>query len=99
MVTFDPITKDSNVDEEVMITTRDNPYNPFTQWRDWWAFDTGKGYNSWVLVAKEARIAPDEPDRLKRIQVNLVIDELCRKYPLIYAKVSKKFDESLDDID
>lgn len=98
MVTFDPITKESNVDDEVMITTRDNPFNPFTQWRDWWAYDTGKGYNSWMLVAREARLAPDEPDLLQRIQTNLVIDELCKKYPLIYAKVSRKYKEEKDEL-
>ena len=27
-----------------MITTIDNPYNPFTQFDEWYAFDEGKGY-------------------------------------------------------
>jgi len=97
MVTFDPISKESQVDDEVMITTRDNPFNPFTQWRDWWAFDTQKGYNSWSVVAREARLSPDEPPRLQRIQTNLVIDELCNKYPLIFAKISRKMKDDVDE--
>lgn len=97
MVTFDPLSKDSEVDEEVMITTRDNPYNPFTQWRDWWAFDTQQGYNSWQLVARKSGIVTDMPDRLRRIQINLVIDELCHRFPLLYAKVSRKIDEENED--
>lgn len=95
MVTFDPLSKDSEADDEVMITTRDNPYNPFTQWREWWAFDTQKGYNSWQVVAREAKPTFDVPDRLQRIETNLVIDELCRKFPLIYAKVSRKIKDEV----
>ena len=98
MVAFDPLSKESEVDDEVMITTRDNPYNPFTQWMDWWAFDTQKGYNSWSRVAREAHLDFDEPPKLQRLRATVVIDELCKSYPLIYAKVSRKMSsEELND--
>ncbi len=28
----------------VRLTTVDNPYDPFTQWDEWYAYDEGKGY-------------------------------------------------------
>ena len=31
---------------QCMLTTIDNPYNPFTQFSKWFMFDTEKGYNS-----------------------------------------------------
>jgi len=37
---------------EMMLTTSDNPYNPFTQWREWYNYDVSNGYNSCGLVAR-----------------------------------------------
>lgn len=37
-----------------MLTTIDNPYNPFTQYDDWYAWDTQQGYNTCALVARVA---------------------------------------------
>ena len=35
-----------------MLTTVDNPYNPFTQWDDWYAFDVRHDYNTLALLAR-----------------------------------------------
>lgn len=35
-----------NPKEDVMLTTIDNPFNPFTNFDDWFAFDLEKGYNT-----------------------------------------------------
>lgn len=32
--------------KECMLTTTDNPYNPFEQFIQWYLFDIEKGYNS-----------------------------------------------------
>ena len=32
--------------EKYRLTTKNNPYNPFTQWNDWYFFDLSKGYNT-----------------------------------------------------
>jgi hypothetical protein len=37
-----------------MLSTIDNPFDPFTQWDDWYAFDTQAGYNSSGLLARTA---------------------------------------------
>ncbi len=44
---------------DAMLTTVDNPYNPFTDWDEWYAFDTREGYNSLSLLARVC-IASDE---------------------------------------
>lgn len=38
--------------KEVALTTVDNPFSPFTQFDDWFAFDTQKGYNTCSLLAR-----------------------------------------------
>lgn len=39
----------------VMLTSKDNPYNYFTQFDDWFGFDMQKGYNSCGLLARFVR--------------------------------------------
>lgn len=38
--------------DEVMLTTIDNPYNPFDAFDRWLQFDTSKGYNTCALLAR-----------------------------------------------
>lgn len=40
--------------EAALLTTRDNPFNPHTQWDEWYAFDVRKGYHTCALLARVA---------------------------------------------
>lgn len=46
-------------EEEYMLTTEDNPYNPFTQFNLWYHFDLQKGYNTCSYLARIVK-ATDE---------------------------------------
>lgn len=37
-----------------LLTTRDNPYSPFTQWKEWFFEDMRLGYNTPGLIARIA---------------------------------------------
>lgn len=37
---------------DVILTTSDNPYNPFTHWDEWYTFDEGKKYCTCGLIAR-----------------------------------------------
>lgn len=37
---------------EYMLSTIDNPFDPFTQFDEWYAYDLNKGYDSLGLVAR-----------------------------------------------
>lgn len=39
---------------EVMLSTSDNPFNPFTEPRDWFFFDYYHGYNTLGYLARVA---------------------------------------------
>lgn len=39
-------------DEDVMLSTIDNPWNPFTHYEEWLAFDSAHGYYSPSLLAR-----------------------------------------------
>lgn len=59
-----------------MLTTLDNPYNPFTHWDEWEVYDFTKGYNTSGLLARFT-ISSDElsePDQ--ELAIDQAIDEI-----------------------
>ena len=38
--------------EEYMLTTSDNPFDPFTQFDEWYTFDVRHGYNTCAYLAR-----------------------------------------------
>ena len=49
---------------ETFLTTTDNPYNPFTQFDQWYTYDYDKGYMTCALVAKLAKTNDSLSDEL-----------------------------------
>lgn len=79
-------------DTEYMLTTVDNPFSPFTQFDEWFAFDTAAGYHTASLLARVALTSSDlsEPDQ--RVAITNAIDEIVNENVLgIYRKVSSDF--------
>lgn len=72
-----------------MLTTTDNPFNPFTQFDEWFAFDTQKGYNTCAYLGRIALTSPDLSDLDNEIAVEKAIDEIVSlnvidKYKKVY---------------
>lgn len=55
---------------KVAITTVDNPYDPFTQFDEWYAYDEIHGYHSCSLLARFAKTSID----LNSEETNLLIE-------------------------
>lgn len=73
---------------QVMLTTIDNPYNPFTQFEDWQNFDEQKGYYTCSYLARVAKTSDEfsEADQLQAIE--MAIDEIVQFNLLgIYKKI------------
>ena len=74
-----------------MLTTIDNPYDPFTQFDDWFAFDTQKGYNSCDYLANLVYSASELSSLDQNIAVESAIDRIVKLNLLgIYKKVTKE---------
>ena len=71
-----------------MLTTTDNPYNPFTHFDEWLAFDTAKGYNTCAYLARITVSSPDLTDEEDAIAIEAAIDEIVKENILgIYRKI------------
>lgn len=81
---------------EYMLTTVDNPYNPFTQFDEWLAFDVQAGYNTPGMLDRIAKVSNDisEPDQALAIQQ--AIDEIVEENVSgMWRKVSRSDAERL----
>lgn len=69
------------------LTTIDNPYSPFEQFKEWFAFDIEKGYNSCAYLARIARTSHQLSDEENSREIERAIDEIL-KYDFrgIYVK-------------
>lgn len=72
----------------VAITTIDNPYNPFEDFRKWFLFDVEKGYNSCAYLARIAKTCPSFTDEENDEEVERAIDSIIdTDFMHIYKKV------------
>ena len=59
-----------------MVTTTDNPYDPFTQFDLWYAYDTLQGYNTCAYLARIAKTSPELSPIDQAIAVEEAVDEI-----------------------
>ena len=73
-----------------MLTTFDNPFNPFDDFKSWFAFDVEKGYNTCSYLARIAQINDDFSEEETNAEIERAIDEIIdNDFLNIYKKVSK----------
>ena len=77
-----------------MLTTVNNPFNPFIQNDEWRAFDRSMGYYTDELLDSVAKLSNDMSPLDESIEIERAIDEIV-KYNIIglYRKVSLVNDE------
>lgn len=80
--------------QQCMLTTFDNPFDPFEQFDSWFLFDIEKGYNSCDYLGRIARTSEELSDEENDREVERAIDEIVRHdFMNIYKKVKKQVDE------
>ena len=76
-----------------MLTTIDNPFDPFIQWEEWLAFDTRAGYNTPAFLARVTLSSTEMTDEEQELAIEEAIDEIVHYNVLgLYRKVEKKKD-------
>ena len=78
------------------VTTLDNPFNYFTQFDEWYNFDTQKGYNTCSYVARIALTSTEMSESDYEMAVNRAVDEILRLNILgIYKKVYRNSEKTI----
>ena len=76
---------------EVMLTTVDNPFNPFDNFDEWYKIDMQFGYNTCALLARIAPAPADSlPDAYCDALIEQAMDRWCKMFPLTYKKVERE---------
>ena len=74
-----------------MLTTIDNPFNPFTEFSNWFEYDVLKGYNSCQYLQRIAQISENFTEEEAEKRTNEAINEIITQNPFkIYKKVKKE---------
>jgi hypothetical protein len=75
---------------EYMLTTVDNPFNPFTRFGEWFTYDRMLGYDTPSLLDRIAQYSEEISDPDQRIALNNAIDEIVTENASgMHRKVSK----------
>jgi len=74
-----------------MLTTTDNPYDPFTQFDSWNGYDTQHGYGTLSYLARITKTSPTLSEEDNDLAVEDAMDEIVLMNILgIYKKVSQQ---------
>lgn len=75
---------------QCMLTTKDNPFNPFIDFDSWFMFDINKGYNSCDYLGRVAKTSDALSDEEYDEEIERAIDEIVEyDFMNIYKKISK----------
>lgn len=75
----------------VFVTTLDNPYDYFTQFDEWYAFDVEKGYNTCSYVDRVCMASNNMSDAEYEQAMNDAVDDIVRlNLTGNYRKITKE---------
>lgn len=75
---------------ECMLTTIDNPFDPFEQFTSWLMFDKEKGYDSCERLARIAKFSDDMTEKEVEEENERAIDEIIKyDFMNVYKKARR----------
>ena len=75
---------------KTMLTTIDNPFNPFKDFDSWFLFDVEKVYNSCAYLARIAKTSNEFTEQEEDEEIERAIDEIIKyDFMNIYVKVKE----------
>jgi hypothetical protein len=71
--------------KDTMLTTTDNPYDPFTQFDNWYEYDTEKGYNTCSVIDRFAKTSNNLSDEVNDDLIDKAYNEIIRLSPNVFG--------------
>ena len=85
---------------DYMLTTVDNPYDPFEQFALWDLFDKENGYNTCNLLARTQKLSPDMTQKEENEEYDRAVDEIIKydkvKNAYYLVELQRKISESIN---
>jgi hypothetical protein len=81
-----------------LLTTIDNPYNPFKDWDSWFAYDQQKGYHTCQILDRFYKTSDTISDSLDEFLYSEALDTILDLFPH-YVVVSAEMDIKPIDLD
>jgi hypothetical protein len=83
---------------DCMLSTIDNPFDPFEQFTSWFMFDVEKGYYSCSRLARIAKFSDEMTQKEIDDENERAIDEIIKyDFTNTYIKVTRKTVENVHD--
>ena len=80
-----------------MLTTVDNPFSPFDQYPQWFAFDYAHGYQTVSLLARIAKVSEELSEADQQEAIDMAIDEIVRENVTgMFRRVTKEIEETFE---
>lgn len=77
--------------EDAMLTTYDNPFNPFEEFEQWFKYDMIHGHDCCGKLARLCGTSVNVlSDEINELDADKAMDEIINEEPLIYLKVTKE---------
>ena len=75
---------------KAMLTTVDNPFDPFDEFSSWYMFDVESGYNSCAYLERIAKTSDQFTEVENDEEIERAIDEIIKyDFRNIYIKVKR----------
>jgi hypothetical protein len=76
---------------EYMLTTFDNPFNPFTQFDEWYTWDMRAGYDTLGFLDRILITSPELSEADQNLAIDQAIDEIVKENVSgMHRKVSRE---------
>ena len=86
------------METETMLTTFDNPYDPFDDFVQWFMFDVEKGYNTCGKIARIAKSSEEFSTIEEKRETERAIDEIIDyDFLNIYRKITRNLESEANE--
>ena len=86
------------MDTEIMLTTFDNPFDPFDDFAQWFMFDVEKGYNTCGKIARIAKSSEEFSTIEEKRETERAIDEIIdHDFLCIYKKLTRNLESETNN--
>lgn len=77
------------IEKDPMLTTFDNPFNPFNDFSRWWKQDLLLQHDCCGILARESNISDISSDNINDERIVEAMNRIVKREPMIYKIVYK----------